>query len=75
MECQHCGAKRPNLHAFKETCQDEGRFLVVRCLLCGWRTVEPDTSSYRFLGWSSPWPRREQEVYDYQWLMYQPARS
>lgn len=59
--CHHCGAKRPNLHPFTERYLDTGKVLVVRCLLCGWRAVDLDLGSYKPLGWSSPWPRKQEE--------------
>lgn len=35
-KCEHCGAKRPNLHLFEEMSFGTP-FKVVRCLLCGWQ--------------------------------------
>lgn len=36
VKCEHCGAKRPNLHLFEEMSFGT-HFEVVRCLLCGWQ--------------------------------------
>ncbi len=71
MQCGHCGAKRPNLDFFTETYREDGRFVVVRCLLCGWRDMQPDQSGYRPMGLVSDWPRREEDEYCYEW----PLRS
>lgn len=45
--CDHCGAKRSNLHTFTEKAGMFGTFDVVRCLLCGWQLCR-----------LKPWKRR-----------------
>ena len=45
--CEHCGAKRANLHTFTESAGIFGTFDVARCLLCGWQICR-----------LKPWKRR-----------------
>lgn len=40
MVCEHCQAKKSNLHRFTEPHGIAGTMEVIRCVLCGWRTQQ-----------------------------------